>query len=150
MYESLFSPSFDLFSEFDRLQRDMNQLFRGLGTPSSIRAVARGAFPAINTGSTSKTVEVYAFAPGIDPTKLEVTVNQGLLTIAGERQSDLPQESDRVSIYAAERFAGSFKRVLNLPEDVDPASVEARYRDGVLRISVQRRESAQPKRIEVK
>jgi HSP20 family protein len=73
-----------------------------------------------------------------------------LLTIAGERQSDLPQESDRVSIYAAERFAGSFKRVLNLPEDVDPASVEARYRDGVLRISVQRRESAQPKRIEVK
>ena len=150
MYESLFSPSFDLFSEFDRLQRDMNQLFRGLGTPSSIRAVARGAFPAINTGSTSKTVEVYAFAPGIDPAKIEVTVNQGLLTIAGERQSDLPQESDRVSIYAAERFAGSFKRVLNLPEDVDPASVEARYRDGVLRISVQRRESAQPKRIEVK
>jgi Molecular chaperone (small heat shock protein) len=150
MYESLLRFPTDLFAELNRLQREMQQMMGGLGMPSGIRAVARGAFPAINIGSSPKAVDVYAFAPGIDPAKLEVSIDQGLLTIAGERASDLPEESDKLSIYASERFTGSFKRVVSLPEDVDPARIEARYRDGVLRVSVQRRESAQPKRIEVK
>ncbi len=150
MYESLSRVPIDLLAEFDRLQREMQQAFGGLGMPSSIRALARGAFPAINIGTSPKSVEVYAFAPGIDPAKIEVSIDQRLLTIAGERAPDLPEESDKLSIYASERFAGSFKRVVSLPEDVDPARIEAGYRDGVLRVSVQRRESAQPKRIEVK
>ncbi len=150
MFESLLSSSLNPFAEFDRLQREMEQMFRGFGVPSGIRAVRRGAFPAINSGSTPKSVEVYVFAPGIDPAKLEVSVDRGVLTITGERTSDLPEESDDVTIYAAERFAGSFRRTLSLPEDVDPSKVEARYRNGVLHISVQRSESAQPKRIEVK
>ncbi len=150
MFQSLLSPSLDLFDEFERLQRDMEQMFRGPGMPSSIRAVARGAFPIINSGSTPKSVEIYVFAPGIDPAKLEVSVDRGVLTIAGERRSELPEEGDEVTIYAAERFAGSFRRALSLPEDADPSSVEARYRNGVLHISVQRPESAQPKRIEIK
>lgn len=150
MYESLSRFPIDLLAEFDRLQREMQQAFGGLGMPSSIRALARGAFPAINIGTSPKSVEVYAFAPGIDPAKIEVSIDQRLLTIAGERAPDLPEESDKLSIYASERFAGSFKRVVSLPEDVDPARIEAGYRDGVLRVSVQRRESAQPKRIEVK
>jgi HSP20 family protein len=150
MVQSLFSPSLDLFAELEGLQRDMEQILRGLGTPSSIRAAARGSFPAINSGATPKSIEIYAFAPGLDPAKLDVSVEQGLLTIAGERQSDLPEDNDQVTVYAAERFAGGFKRVLSLPEDVDPSSVEAHYRNGVLHVSVQRRESAQPRRIEVK
>jgi HSP20 family protein len=117
--------------------------------PSSIRAVTRSAFPAINSGSTPKSIEVYVFAPGIDPAKLEVSVDRGVLTIAGERTSDLPEESDDVTIYVAERFAGSFRRTLSLPEEADPSSVEARYRNGVLHISIQRPESMQPKRIEI-
>ncbi|MDQ4146569.1 MAG: Hsp20/alpha crystallin family protein, partial [Pseudomonadota bacterium] len=80
---------------------------------------------------------------------LEVSVNRGVLTIAGERTSDLPEESDDVTIYAAERFAGSFRRTLSLPEEADPSRVEARYRNGVLHISIQRPESMQPKRIEI-
>jgi HSP20 family protein len=150
MYESLLRFPSDLFAELDRLSREMQPAFGGLGRPSSIRALAGGAFPAINIGTSPKAVEVYAFAPGLDPAKLEVSIDQGLLTIAGERATDLPEESDKQSIYASERHAGSFKRVVSLPEDVDPARIEARYRDGVLRVSMQRRESAQPKRIDVK
>jgi HSP20 family protein len=150
MYESLLRFPNDLFSEFERMQREMDRLFGTWSLPTSIRAVARGAFPAVNIGTSPKSVEVYAFAPGIDPAKLEVSVDRGLLTISGERTSDLPEESDKVSVYADERFAGSFKRVVSLPEDVDPAGIEARYRDGVLRVSIPRRESALPKRIEVK
>jgi HSP20 family protein len=112
----------DLFGELNRLQRDMDHMFRDVGMPSSIRAAAWSAFPAINSGATPKSVEVYAVAPEIDPAKLEVSVDRGVLTIAGERKRDLPEESNEVTIYAAERFAGSFRRALSLPKDVDPAS----------------------------
>ena len=149
MYESLLRFPTGIFSEFDRMQNEMEQMFGALGAPTSIRAVTRG-FPAVNIGTGSKSVEVYVFAPGVDPSKLEVSVDRGLLTIAGQRSSELPAESDKVSVYADERFTGAFKRVVSLPQDVDPAGIEARYRDGVLRVSVPIRESVQPKRIEVK
>jgi HSP20 family protein len=149
MYESLLRFPTDLLPEFDRLQREMQQAFGALGMPSSIRAVARGAFPALNIGASPKSVEVYVFVPGVDPAKLEVSIDQGLLTIAGERAPDLPEGSDKLSIHASERFTGSFKRVVSLPADVDTARIQASYRDGVLRVSAQRRELAQPKRIEV-
>ncbi|MGH8470657.1 MAG: Hsp20/alpha crystallin family protein [Gammaproteobacteria bacterium] len=150
MYESLLRFPTDLFAELERLQREMQHGFGGLGLPSSIRAVGRGAFPAINIGSTPTSIQVDAFAPGIDPAKLSVSIDRGLLTIAGERASDVPEESEQLSLYAHERATGPFKRVVSLPEDADPARVEASYRDGVVRIVIQRKESAQPRRIEVK
>lgn len=150
MYESLLRFPGSIFSEFDRMQREMDQVFGTLGRPASIRAVARGTFPAINIGSSAQSFEIYAFAPGVDPSTLEVSVDRGILTIAGERKRDLPDESKPFSIYADERFSGSFKRVVNLPEGVDPSRIEARYRNGVLRISVPKSEAAQPKRVEVK
>jgi len=149
MYESLVSFPGNLFAEFERLQRDMEQAFGTVGRPSSIRAVASGSFPALNVGSTPSSVEIYAFAPGVDPSKLDVQVDRGVLTIAGEREAVRPQGDERQAVYAAERFAGRFKRTVSLPEDIDPTRVDAQYRDGVLHISVARREAAQPKRIEI-
>ncbi|MCS7100704.1 MAG: Hsp20/alpha crystallin family protein [Burkholderiaceae bacterium] len=149
MFESLLSYPQTLFAEFDRLRREVDELFGLAGLPASIRSVAPGAFPAINIGSTPGSVEIYAFAPGIDPNKLEVTVDRGVLTIAGERASDVPEDSDKVSVYSNERFAGRFRRAIALPDDADPSKVEAKYRDGVLHITVGRRESALPKRITV-
>jgi HSP20 family protein len=150
MYEPLFRFPTDVFAEFDQIQRAMEQVLGPLGMPASIRAVARGTFPTINIGTTPTSIEVFAFAPGIDPAKLELTVDRGVLTVAGERARELPEESDKVSVYARERPAGPFKRVLSLPEDADPMRMEARYRDGVLRVSIQRRAPAQPKAIEIK
>ena len=148
MYPSLMKSG-DLFADFGDLQRQVEQLFGALGLPSSIRAVRRGAFPAINMGTTDEAVEIYALAPGIDPAKLDVSIAEGLLTIAGERKNDVPEERDKVSVYARERFTGSFKRVMSLPEDVDAAQVNATYRNGVLRIVIPKRESSKPRRIEV-
>jgi len=94
-------------------------------------------------------VEIYAFAPGVDPTAIEAQIEKGVLTIAGERKPDLPGKDEKATVHIDERYAGRFRRVVSLPEDIDPAAVQARYRDGVLHISIQRRQAAQPRRITI-
>lgn len=150
MYPSLTRFPGDLFADFDVLQRQVERLLGSSDWPSSIRASNRGAFPSVNLGVTADAVEIYAFAPGIDPATVEVSVDRGLLTIAGERASALPEESEKVNIYAAERFAGAFRRVVSLPDDADATRVEAAYRDGILRIVIPKREASKPRRVEIK
>jgi HSP20 family protein len=147
MFASMTYPG--LFGELDRLTREFNELFGWSGLPAGIRSVASGAFPPVNVGNTPTSVEIYAFAPGIDPKEIEVTIDHGVMSIAGERTSAVPAEEDKVNVYGNERFAGRFRRAISLPEDVDTGKVEANYRDGVLHVSVGRRESALPKRITV-
>lgn len=148
MYRSFFPR--DVFAEMDRLQREMQQ---ALDLSPSIRGLGRGGFPALNVGGTPQTVEIYAFAPGLDPATLEIELDRGVLTISGDRPSPLPEparESGRqATVHINERFSGAFTRVLTLPDDADPDAVDARYRDGVLHITVQRRASAQPRRISI-
>lgn len=145
MYRSLFPR--DLFAEFDRLQRDMSGLY---DHSPSIRGLGRGGYPALNVGSTSTGVEVFAFAPGIDPATLDIQFDRGVLTIAGQRQGSTPAAGDeKATLHLNERFDGRFRRVVSMPDDIDPASVSAEYRDGVLRVSAQRKAAAQPRRITV-
>jgi HSP20 family protein len=149
MYESILNHPNSLFGQFERLRRELDDVFGVSGLPSSIRSVAPGSFPAVNVGRTSASVEIYAFAPGLDASKIEVTLDRGVLRISGERVSGLPEDDPKVQVYTRERGVGSFTRAISLPDDVDPAHVNASYRDGVLQVSVARRESAQPKRITV-
>ena len=138
-----------LFADFDRLRRDLDELSGWSGLPTSIRSAAPGSFPAINIGNTATSVEIYAFAPGIDPKQIELTIDRGVLSISGERKSELPLDDGKVNVYGNERFAGSFRRAISLPEDIDATKVNASYRDGVLHVSINRRESALPRRITV-
>ena len=175
MYRSVFAR--DVFAEMDRLQRDMQQAF---DLSPTIRGLSRSGFPALNVGGTPQAIEVYAFAPGLDPETLDVQLERGLLTLAGVRRSPLAQgngnasgtadgssqegvpregslregatqesSGSKAAVHINERFEGAFRRVITLPEDADPEAVQASYRDGVLRITVQRRSSAQPRRIAV-
>ena len=149
MYPSFLIQPSSLFGQFDRLRRELDDVFGVSGLPSSIRSVAPGTVPAVNVGRTPTSVEVYAFAPGLDASKIEVTLDRGVLRISGERVSGVPEGKPKLRVYARERGAGSFTRTISLPDDVDPAHVNASYQDGVLRVSVARRETAQPKRIPV-
>jgi HSP20 family protein len=144
MYRSLFPR--DLFAEMDRLQREVQQAFE---LSPSIRGLGRGGFPAMNVGSTPGSVEVYAFAPGLDPASLDVQIEKGVLALAGERKSDLPGRDEKATVHIDERFSGRFRRVVTLPDDIDPNAVEARYRDGVLHVSLKRHEAARPRRIDI-
>ncbi|KQT13596.1 Hsp20/alpha crystallin family protein [Ramlibacter sp. Leaf400] len=148
MLHASFRPAADVFGELNRLQSVLDQVFRPLER-SSIRALAGSGFPVINVGATPDAIEIMALAPGLDPGTLQVTADRGLLIVAGERKGALPERREGVSVYAQERFAGSFRRVVSLPEDADPGRIDARYRDGILRITVAKRESSKPRRIDV-
>ncbi|WP_175715930.1 Hsp20/alpha crystallin family protein [Burkholderia ambifaria] len=137
----------DLFSEFDRLQQQMAQLFGGF--PSSIRASRFGTFPQVNIGATDDSIEIVAFAPGVEAGAFDVSIDKGLLTISGERKSSQPDTDSARRTYAQERFSGMFRRVIELPETADPDKVQARYENGCLSISIGKRESSKPRAITV-
>src|SRR5579862_2484885 len=147
MFENLFSFSpGGVFDEFRRLENQMDQLFRGSSWPAEIRSVQRGTFPPLNIGATPERVDVYVFAAGLDPKSLDLSIQQNLLSVSGRREVEV---NDNASYYRRERFNGDFRRVISLPDDLDPEPVDAKYRDGVLQISIQRRESARPRQIAV-
>ena len=101
MYRSLFPR--DIFAELDRLQRDMSGVF---DYSPSIRGFGRGGYPALNVGSTPTSVEIYAFAPGIDPAAVEINLDRGVLTIDGERKATLPAGDEKSTLQRA--FRGPF------------------------------------------
>jgi len=147
MFSSVYSEN-PLLAHFRRLEEELDEIFGG-ATPwtGGIRSLPPGTFPAINVGATEDNVTVYLFAPGIDAKKLEISIQQNVLTVSGARE--LPRD-DAATYYRQERFGGEFRRVLSLPDDVDPDRVEASYRDGIVQISVRRRESAKPRQIAIR
>jgi len=134
----------DVFAELNRLQQEVEQ---GFDHSPSIRGMPRGGYPAMNVGGTQKSVEIYAFAPGIDPASVEVQIERGVLTVAGERKREAVPE--KATVHVDERASGRFRRVVSLPEDIDAASAQAKYRDGVLHISIARKSAEQPRRIAI-
>jgi HSP20 family protein len=147
MFSSM--PMLDtLFDELWRSNRDSSEL-GGAGSPwiSGIRSVSRGTFPPINIGSSPDSVHVYAFAAGLDPQSIDLTLQQNILTLSGERK---PHEVEQNAVfYRHELFQGAFRRVITLPEDVNPDDVEARYQSGVLHVRIGRREEVKPRQIQI-
>jgi len=145
MFGSL--TNFDqLFEEFRRMEQQMDELF-GSGTqPPAIRSVARGTFPPINMGAAADGIDIYVYAAGMDLKSIELNIQRNLLTVAGEREVPVDENA---TYYRQERFSGPFRRVIALPDDVDPDRIEAKYRDGILQISARRRASAKPRQITI-
>jgi HSP20 family protein len=126
-------------------------LFEGLDelfAPELMQRSRVRAYPQVNMGVTDKSVEIYLFTPGMDASALDVSIEKNLLSVSGERKQDDLDDQDALN--RRERFVGKFKRTIALPEDVDPDQTEAIYRDGVLHISVAKKEEVQPRQIKVK
>lgn len=150
MLDTMLSRPQGLYDQLDVIQRLLSRSLGTEGAPGGIRSAAYGAFPEINVGRTPTSVEVFAFAPGVDASSLDVTIERNLLKVSGTRASAIPHRDAKLHLYANERPDGRFSRAVTLPDDVDPTKVEARCRDGILRISIALSASAQPQRIAVK
>jgi HSP20 family protein len=141
---SLFDTLFDEFWRSDRNWRDVG----GATSPwvSGIRSVSRGTFPPLNIGASPDHIHVYVFAAGLDPKSLDLSLQRNLLTVSGERTA---QDSHDAEFYRRELFRGPFKRVITLPEDIDPSAVNAEYKDGVLHVRIGRPQEIKPRQIEI-
>lgn len=154
MYTSLQRHPGRVFGNLERLRRELDDAFSlSASLPTIVRAAGPATFPAINVAHSPASIEVLAFAPGIDPQQVEVTIERGVLTLAGERATTVATPpsgaDDKVVVHSRERSNGRFQRAISLPDDADPERVTAAYRDGVLRITIARREAVQAKRITI-
>ena len=150
MFEGLWSYQHPLSGQMRRLEEELDALFAtrpSLTGTRNIRSLPGGAFPAMNVAATPEAIMVYLFAPGLDPQGFDISIQQNLLSIAGTREIPVDESA---TYYRRERFSGEFRRAITLPEDADPERVEAKYSNGMLLVTIGRRESAKPRQIEVR
>lgn len=132
------------WEEMLRMQRDIDKLFRAGERGGFIS----GEFPAVNIWNNEHEGVVTAELPGIDPSKLELTVKNNTLTIRGKRQSEPLKEGG--SWVRRERGEGDFVRSFQLPFQVDSDKVKADYQKGILQVILPRAEADKPRKISVK
>lgn len=145
MFVRFTNPPSSLFDDVRRLHQAMDEILSDDRGPG-LRSLPRGSFPAINVVQTADDVQVYVFVPGVDPKALDVSVQRGLLRIAGRRAIARDQKA---AYYRQERFDGEFSRSISLSDDIDPQRVEASYRDGILQIKLHRHEASKARQIEI-
>ena len=104
--------------------------------------------PIVDIEETEQNYAIRVELPGLDKNKVKVVVENGVLTLSGER--DLEHKVEGKTFHRVERSHGTFSRSFTLPEDVDPESVVANFKDGLLGIHVAKHEKALPKSIEVR
>jgi HSP20 family protein len=136
------------FREFAALQNEMSRLVNDwAGGEGNGNGGSRSWVPSVDVWETDDDV-VYAFdLPGIPEEKISVEVEEGALTVTGERERLHEIEGDR--FYRYERRFGSFARTIGLPQGVKDDAIKADYRDGVLEIRVPKPEQPKPRRIQI-
>lgn len=111
----------------------------------------RAWVPAIDVVEQKDSYLMYAELPGVDPSQIDITFEQNVLTISGTKQSNVQASNDgEVRVYAAERVTGSFERSIRLPEFVNGDHISAEFNNGLLKVQVPKAVAAQPRRIEIK
>jgi HSP20 family protein len=135
-----------MWSEMDRLQSEMNRIFGRKGD-SARRSASSATYPPLNVWQDDDRLYVEAELPGMALEDLEIQVMDNRLSIKGERKR--PEIGD-VAWHRQERGFGPFGRAFELPEQVDSENAEAEFRNGVLLITLPKREESKPRKIMVK
>jgi len=143
-------PESEVFSQLERMQRDLSGLLFGSrpGTGGDSVAFRPDVFPALNIYDDGETVIVHAEVPGIDPKSIDVEATGDTLTIRGERL--LPDVGANVSYHRRERDFGRFRRSFTLPKPIDNTKVMAACVNGVLELRLPYAEEAKRRKITVK
>ena len=131
-----------------QLQDDINRLFSGWSTSDS-SGVTADWVPNVDINEFEDKFQLYVDVPGVEPKDVEITLENGVLTISGERFMQAEKADENVIRRRAERGTGRFYRRFILPESVDPEQVKAKDRHGVLEILIPKQAKALPRKIEV-
>lgn len=129
------------------LQNEMDRLFRDLAGTAGSSARRAGWRPSADIVETDEAFEIRVELPGFERDDVQVTVDQGVLTVEGRRTLEAEDESR--TFHLRERASGRFSRSFSLPGSVDPRSVAGRLEDGVLRLDLPKEEQAKTRKIDV-
>ena len=136
----------DPFYDMSKTLEEMDRMFNATNRPLGLRSVPRGTFPAINVYDQGDKTVLFAEIPGINPDDLELTVLEDTVTIKGNR----PFEGNgKERVYRRERVSGEFARTITLPDAINPDKVKAEYKNGVLRVFLEKAEPAKAKKIKI-
>lgn len=141
---------FETARDLGSLQSEVERMFRSMLTPSGGEAPATaGAWsPALDVEESEDAFTLHVELPGVDPDGVEVSLEENVLTITGERSFYRGREAE--GFRRIERRFGRFHRAVRLPDRVDSERVEATYENGLLTIVVPKAEEAKPRRIQIR
>lgn len=132
---------YEPWSLLNRLQRELEQ-----GTAEGSTATAEWA-PAVDIKEEADKFVLHADIPGVKPEEIDISMEAGVLTIKGEKKTEALTEKENYK--RVERTYGSFYRRFSLPDTADAEAISAVSKNGVLEITIPKRESVQPKKISV-
>ena len=139
----------DPWSFVPRLQTEINRLFGNANQSDSSSATATWV-PAVDIHEYPDRFELYVDVPGVDPGKVELTLERGILTLSGQRTApEFSKPNEKPQYARSERGLGHFYRRFVLPETVDCEKVHATGKDGVLTITIAKQAKAMPRRIRI-
>lgn len=144
----------DPVREIDTLQGEMNRLFASFfDTPTTRNGAAGGGgttrrwLPAMDLVETGEYFVLKADLPGMTESDVKIEVENNVLTLSGERKTEL--EDKHEGYYRLERSTGAFSRALTLPEGIEADAVTASFEDGVLEVRIPKPVQAQPRRVQI-
>ncbi|PLX99604.1 MAG: molecular chaperone [Desulfuromonas sp.] len=143
--------NWNLFREMDVLRKEMDELFRGVGSSPLETAFLPGVgtqrYPKINLSEDADSYYLEALLPGVEEKDIDLSVAGNTLTLSGERTEE--KNGDGRTWHRRERGSGKFLRTIELPSDINGKKVSAEYRNGLLIVTMAKAESAKPKKISI-
>ncbi len=136
-------------SDIDHFRRRLTNVFDDFFNTETGNLWESEWAPAVDVEEDVKAIYVKAEMPGVSEKDLSVTVHDSVLTIKGEKKEEKENKSSEKRSIVCERCYGSFSRSISLPAGIDPGKIEARYRDGLLTVTVPRVKPEEPKKISI-
>ncbi|OQY32956.1 MAG: heat-shock protein Hsp20 [Spirochaetaceae bacterium 4572_59] len=139
---------YDPWAELTNLQSEINELFNYDRLPSTTGLFERSVTPAINFVEKENEYTVTCELPGLEEKDIDVSIASSVLTIKGNKKGS--SEEKKGKYYKREIWSGGFQRTLSLPHMVDSEKISADLKDGMLTVSLPKKEEMKPKQISVK
>lgn len=138
---------YDPWATLNQLQEEMNRLFKRASDEDTGTVVTSDWAPPVDIKEEKDRFVLLADVPGVDPKDIEITMENGVLTIRGERK--LEPEEERKGFHRMERARGVFYRRFALPDTAEAEKIAASGRNGVLEVVIPKQEKVQPRKIVV-
>lgn len=135
---------------FGPLQREIDRLFDDFSRGLSIGTGQSALMPKMDVTETDKEIVVAAELPGLERGDVEISLEDDVLTIRGEKKVEREEKDEKKNYHVSERAYGVFYRAIQLPAGIDPKGIQATMSNGILKITMPKPARAQSQKIEVK